>query len=166
MRPLSDPERRRLLTWSAIVCAIPLCLAPLAGRSSFELASEQAAFDARFAVPSLKAVWNEKPLTVARDPFLSEEPPGAYTTPAANGVVGMHVTAGAPTGFVLPGNHEAAAVTAIVTGASPRALIDDGEHVRVIRAGDMLAGSRVVRIDRSGVHLKNGTVVPLREESP
>ena len=163
LQPLNDRERRTLLTWSAVLCAIPLCLAPLAGRSSFELASERAAFDARFSPPSIDAVWNDKPVVVARDPFVPERKPVVNATPAQS-VIGMHVTQGQPIGFVVPSG--TMAVRAVVTGASPRALIDDGARVRVVGIGDMLAGFKVVGIDRGGVHLQNGTVMPLPEENP
>lgn len=178
MRPLDDGQRRRLLTWSALFCAIPLCLAPLAGRSSFELASEQAAFNARFSAPQLQNVWKDKPVAVARDPFVPEASTAhGGNEPAPGGsIVGMQVTQGASMGFVLPANRGAAGtplasaasgvptVTAVVTGPSPRALIDDGEHVRVVGIGDMLGGSRVRAIDGSGVRLQNGMLLALTED--
>lgn len=178
MRPLHEHERRRMLTWSALLCAIPLCLAPLAGQSSFELASEQAAFNARFSAPSLETVWNDKPVDVSRDPFMPEHGHNVALLPEPPGIVGMHVMQGAATGFVLPANRGAAGtpvqdgspipstVTAIVTGPSARALLDDGAHVRVVSVGDALAGSRIIAIDPSGVHLQNGTVMPLAEDNP
>ena len=179
MHPLDDAQRRRLLTWSALLCAIPLCLAPLAGRSSFELASEQAAFNARFEAASPQNVWSDKPVTVARDPFVPEAPAPALQNRdpvPATSVVGMHVTQGDSMGFALPANAGAGStrfgdnmpgivtVTAIVTGPSPHALIYDGEHVRVVGVGDMLVGSRVLAIDGSGLRLRNGTLLTLREK--
>lgn len=178
MHPLGDAQRRRLRTWSALLCAIPLCLAPLAGRSSFELASEQAAFDARFAAAP-QNVWSDKPVAVARDPFVPEPPAPTLENRepmTATGVVGVHVRQGDSMGFALPANTAAAAtrpgenlpgivaVTAIVTGPSPHALVDDGEHVRVVGVGDMLAGSRVLAIDGSGIRLQNGTLLTLTEK--
>lgn len=177
MLPVDEGERRRLLCLSAILCVIPLCLAPLAGRSSFELASEHAAFDKRFNGPSFDTVWNDKPVDVARDPFVAERALPVSTGPG-NGIVGLHVTQGQPIGFVLPPNSGASgtpvqgssvdlpSVTAIVSGSSPRALIDDGMHVRVIGIGDSLAGSRVLSIDGAGVHLRNGRVLVLGEDGP
>lgn len=162
MRPLDDARRRRLLTWSALCCAVSLCLAPIAGRSSFELAGERAAFNSRFTTPTLQPIWTPKPVSVARDPFMPE--------------AGMQVTQGDPLGFALPPNRGAAGtplqggafetprVTAVVTGALPRALIDDGTQVRVVAVGDMLAGSRVIAIDQSGVHLQTGAVLSVAED--
>jgi hypothetical protein len=177
LRPLNDAARRRMFAWSAVFCAVPLCLAPLAGRSSFELASERAAFDTRFNAPTLDAAWNGRPVDVARDPFMPEVHT-PRTLQADSSIVGMRVTQGEPTGWVLPANRGAAGaplidaavgavnVTAVVTGSSPRALVDDGTHVRVVSIGDALAGSRIAAIDGNGVHLQNGTVLALAQESP
>jgi hypothetical protein len=142
---------------------------PLAGRSSFELAGEQAAFNTRFMTPALQTVWNEKPIPVARDPFIPEAGGG-------ESVVGSQVTQGDPVDFALPANRGAAGtplqdpalgaprVTAVVVGPSPHALVDDGTHVRVVGIGDMLAGSRVTAIDAGGVHLQSGAAIGLAEE--
>lgn len=162
MHPLDEASRRRMLSWSAMLCVIPLCLAPLAGRSSFDVASEQATFEARFNSPALKVTWSQRPVSVARDPFVAER--GAQVSArAAAGVVGMHVTQGEPMGFTLPAHSLAVTVKAVITGASPRALVDDGTHVRVVGVGDILAGTRVISIDALGVHLQNGTLLVLAE---
>lgn len=177
MHPLDDAQRRRLLTLSAVFCAIPLCLAPLAGRSSFELADERAAFTARFSAPDLQSVWSDKPLSVARDPFVPEVAvqPAPADAAADSRVVGMHVTQGDSMGFALPGNRRAVgapsqgtaalpSITAVVTGPSPRALVDDGDRVRVVGVGDRLAGSRVAAISGAGVRLRNGLLLTLTED--
>ncbi len=174
MRQLDDAHRRRLLTWSAVCCGISLCLAPLAGRSSFELASEQAAFNTRFSTAALQPIWTPKPVSVARDPFIPEVY-GVNLPAPQDSIVGMRVTQGDPIGFTLPANRGAAGtplqdgdfapqVTAIVIGPSPRALIDNGTQVRVVAVGDKLAGSRVTGIDENGVHLQSGVVLGLTED--
>lgn len=165
MHPLDDAARRRALTWSALLCAIPLCLAPLAGRSSLEVASERATFDARFNAPTLAATWNDRPVNVARDPFIPETRPTDVPSPPPD-IVGMHVTAGQPIGYVASTPLSRSSVTAIVSGPSPRALVDDGVHVRVVGIGDILAGSRIVSIDGMGVRLQNGTLLGLAEDGP
>ncbi len=157
MRPLPDPLRRRCLQLSAFLCAIPLCLAPLAGRSSFELADRRSVLNERFNSPSLTATWKAQPVNVARDPFVPETTSYSQTDPAVP-VVGMHVTRGQPIGFTVPLNP---LVKAIVSGTSPRALIDDGSQVRVIGVGDTIGGERVLAIDRAGVRLQNGKVLAL-----
>ncbi|HKU66884.1 MAG TPA: hypothetical protein VJP85_03815 [Candidatus Baltobacteraceae bacterium] len=160
MRPLDDRLRRQLFAWSATLCAIPLCLVPLAARSSFEVASERAAFDARFSAPALRLTWNRPPVNVSRDPFVPEVRVEAGA-PAASGIVGVHVTQGQPIGFAGP----AAVVTAVVTGPSPRALVDDGARVRVVGIGDVLGSKRIVSIDAVGVHLENGVLLPVLESA-
>lgn len=167
MRPLHDARRRRALFCSALLCAVPLCLAPLAGRSSLELADEQATFDARFSAPALAASWRVKPVNVERDPFRPDGGSRSAAPPHDNGVVGMHVTQGRPIGFPLtPNTAQLSSVTAIITGSSARALIDDGSRVRVVGIGDALDGARVSKIDATGVHLTNGKVLPLTEDEP
>jgi hypothetical protein len=184
LQPLDDHRRRRLLTLSAMLCAVPVFLAPLAGRSSFELASEKAAFNTRFSNPSIPVVWNAPPVTVARDPFEPDgadilKPTGDYPAPpdGAN-VVGMRVQQGQSMGFVLPANRGASGtpvqdavfsiptVRAIVTGASSRALIEENGETLVVGIGDVVTGSPIVSVDSSGIRLKNGTVFALTEERP
>lgn len=166
MRPLDDTQRRRTLLCSVLLCVVPLFLAPLAGRSSLEVAGERAMLDARFSAPSLAATWSAKPVNVARDPFIPEVAKSAVA-PRAGAVVGVHVTQGQPIGYAAsPNQGPILGVVAIVTGASPRALVDDGSHVRVVGIGDVLDGSRILRIDRAGIHLVNGTVLALAEDEP
>lgn len=178
MRPLDDAQRKQVFTWSVLLCAVPLCLAPLAGRSSFELASEQAAFNARFSKAQPQNVWTDKPVAVARDPFVPQSiaaEPREKDSAATNSVVGMQVRQGDSIGYALPPNHGAEAalengnsgalsVTAVVSGLSPRALIDDGQRVLVVGVGDAVGGSRVLAIDRFGVRLQNGTLLSLTED--
>lgn len=147
MRPLHDGARRRLLCYSALLCAAPLFLAPLAGRSSFELRDEQAAYDRRFrAVAELKA--SSMAVSVARDPFVPDTPRGN----------GMRVMQGRPIEFIAPLK---TVVRAIVTGPAPRALVEDNGQARIVGAGDELGGVKVLRIDRSGVRLQNGVLLML-----
>jgi hypothetical protein len=161
LRPLNELDRRRLLTWSAVLCAIPICLAPLAGRSSFELAGEQAAFDERFRTPAPDPVWNDKPVAVARDPFVPEGAPVS-----APGIVSLDLPANFGAGASVRDVSQIPAVTGVVIGSSPRALIDDGTHVRVVAIGDLLAGFRIVAIDGAGVHLQNNVLIPLARNAP
>jgi hypothetical protein len=145
----------------------------LAGRSSFELATERAAFATRFTTPALETVWSESPVPVSRDPFIPEAPvehvSSAPPSVVRDGIVGMHVTQGDPIGFTLQTNRGTTGsprVSAIVTGASPRALVDDGTRVRVVAVGDTLAGARISAIDAFGVHLETGVVFGIAEDQP
>src|SRR6185437_1494457 len=162
MYPLDEASRRRMFAWSAVLCAIPLCLAPLAGRSSFEVAGERARFEARFSAPALEVTWHRHSVNVARDPFAVEKPVEGGPVTAA-GVVGVHVTQGQAIGYTVPGHGGAVRVTAVVTGVSPRALIDEGSGVRIVGVGDTLSGARIVGIDASGVHLQHGTLLALAQ---
>src|SRR5579864_4440369 len=87
--PLHDARRRKLLNVSALLCAIPILLAPIAGRSSFELASEQAAFNERFAPPAPPDDPSARPMPVSRDPFVPDRftavPPRASFSASCKG---------------------------------------------------------------------------------
>jgi len=168
LHPLDESTRRKIVACAAFCCAVSLCLAPLAGRTSFELARERRVLAARFRTPELDAPRRDQPVAVARDPFIAErdeDAPNREVPVAANeNVVGMRVMQGQPIGFAV--GYGVPQITAVITGTSPRALADDGAHVRVIAIGDSLAGSRVVSIDGAGVRLSNGTVLRLAEDRP
>jgi hypothetical protein len=73
-------------------------------------------------------------------------------------------------GVTLPPNAGAlgvpgsAVVRAIITGGGGRALIDLGGTVQVFAGGDRIGDQRIVSIDETGVHLSDGTVLPLAGE--
>jgi hypothetical protein len=52
-----------------------------------------------------------------------------------------------------------AAVTAVITGAHPFALVDDGGTTRVLTIGDRISGDPIVAIDANGVRLSSGTTL-------
>jgi hypothetical protein len=102
-------------------------------------------------------------VSVARDPFRGDTPqqaPNELHSSSSSAIVGMHVVQSTPMGIVAPG---AAEIRAIVSGVSPRALVDEGGHVRVVGPGDALAGSKIRRIDGSGVLLESGVLLKLVE---
>lgn len=172
MQPLDERVRRRLLTVSAMVCAIPSFLAPLAGRTSFELASERAAFNARFSSPHIMSPWSDSPLLIARDPFVAD---AVEKQPAAS-VTGMHVVQGQPTGFVVPASQGAPGIAvqdatleipllrAVATGKSSRAIVEEHGRARVVGLGDLIAGSPIVAIEPNGLRLKDGTTLTMTAE--
>ena len=184
MLPIDDRARRRLLVLSAMLCAIPSSLAPLVARSSFELSAERAAFNARFIVPSIPVAWNPRPVAIGRDPFIPDDRQDDASDnanpalPGAGGIVGMQVVQGQSIGFPLPSNRDLSGmslqdaafgvptVRAVVIGTSARALIEENGRARIIGVGDFIAGSRVIAIDRAGVHLKNNLVFALTEDRP
>jgi hypothetical protein len=153
LHPLDDGSRRKLFTFAVVCCSVPLLLAPLAGRSAFEVRGERDVLVQRFQETPLSPVPANASVTIDRDPFIADNPPGD--------VVGMHVIRGASTGIALPG---VPIVRAIVSGTSPRALIDENGHARVVQTGDPIAGSKIVSIRGDGIVLQNGVVLKLVEQ--
>jgi hypothetical protein len=164
LKPLHNGARRKLLACSAMICAVPVLLAPLAARSEFELPAEKAAFNGHFSVPRLPVIVYSRPVSAARDPFIPDAPAsgnrGDASLPfaAGGGIAGRRVVQGQPIGFEVP------VVRAIVTGLSPRALVEEDRQVRVVGVGDPIDGSRIVAIGANGVLLKNGMVLAVTEE--
>lgn len=159
MHPLHDNRRRILFYFAAVLCAIPLCLIPLAGRSAREV-RESRVLQARFAPRNADDGGRGSVVAVAHDPFVADRPVIRVSS-STGSVVGMRVVQGQPVGtFGVP------SVSAIATGASPRALVAEAGHVRVVAIGDTVAGSRVRSIDAKGVRLQKGTLLPLAQERP
>lgn len=157
MRAVSDFNRKRLLCMAAALCTTSVALAPLAGRSSFELTRERALYAERFSSPALPASTKRAAISRVRDPFVADAVPIAQGGMPLGGAVlnpvsGMRVVQGASTGFPLG----VPIVRAIVSGDTPHALVEDGGRVRVVGVGDALAGSLVASIDRQGIRLGNG----------
>jgi len=151
VRAIDDAYRKRLFTFSAMLCAIPLFLMPIAGRSSFEFEQERAAFSARFSAPPASIAWRTQQIPVSRDPFVPDP----------------HVQASTALDPALTNRADALAlVRAVVTGASPHALVEERGDVRVVGIGDPVAGSPVVAIDRTGLRLQNGAALPLEGQAP
>jgi hypothetical protein len=86
-------------------------------------------------------------------------PPPLLAIPPALGP--LPPNAGARDGLfpLLPVEH----VTAIVTGAHPFALVDDGSTTNLVTLGDRYHDERIVAIDSGGVHLESGTTVPVTQ---
>jgi hypothetical protein len=52
-------------------------------------------------------------------------------------------------------------VSAVVTGAHPFALLEEGSTARLLSIGDDHEGRRISAIDQNGVHLDDGTLLKL-----
>lgn len=143
MRPLIETDRRRLFGFSAVLCAAPLVLAPLAARSSFGITSGHRAFEASLELRMPVPV-KPRSFSVTRDPFVADAGTDPASVPTAS-------EAGAPV------------VRALVTGSVPYALLDAGGLLRIVRSGDGVAGSTVRSIDAGGVHLQDGRVISLAD---
>lgn len=76
---------------------------------------------------------------VERDPFISDRPPG-------------------PAGQIT--------VRAIVLGASPKALVDEGGDERIVGVGDAIAGGRITGMSSDGIALDDGRHIPFDGTSP
>lgn len=149
MRPIEEATRVRFLRLSAVLCAISLLLAPLAGRSALELRAERAIFTERLNPPDLH-VDDKKFVAVNRDPFAApvqhSEP--VVATPPASSTSGPLVAS-------------TIGVLAIVSGREERALVDEGGRARVVQPGDTIAGARILSIDAVGIHLDNGVLLAM-----
>jgi hypothetical protein len=155
---MDDRQRQRLLHIAAMLCALPLFLAPLAGRSAFEAREAHTVLIERLKADS-NLLQPDSPVRVLRDPFVSNtaQPIALSESIGAaprGGVVGMHVTQGTPIGIAAPA---APAVRAIVAGLDPRALVEVRGRVSIVGIGDEIDGSRVVRITANAIVLRNGT---------
>ncbi|MEA2784509.1 MAG: hypothetical protein QOF71_613 [Candidatus Eremiobacteraeota bacterium] len=121
-------------------------------------------------LPSVTALSHGTALTEViprRDPFAGGEAPAVRSSavppipqiPAA--LRPLPPNAGASgTGFPFsPVAGSTAAVTAVITGTHPFALIDDGGTTRMLTVGDRVAGEAIVAIDADGVRLSGGTAL-------
>jgi hypothetical protein len=79
------------------------------------------------------------------------------TVPAAIGP--LPPNAGAGGGPFPPA--PATRVTAVMTGAHPFALVDEGGTTRIVTTGDEFGGAVIAAIRIDGVHLISGAIVPL-----
>lgn len=158
MRPIGDAPRRALLCASALLCAGGGILIPLAAQSSFEAGAGRGRFVQRFAVDA----WQPPHVRAYPAPSIIRDPFALPRGTAAHDVSGMHVVQGASTGIAIPAS--SVRVSAIVTGDDTRALVEENGAVRVVRAGDKLAGSLVRDIGPTGVRLRNGTLIGIERE--
>ena len=62
--------------------------------------------------------------------------------------------------------HSSAAVTALITGPQPFALIDDAGTTRMLTIGDRFAGETIVAIDADGVRLSGGLTLTAPHARP
>ncbi len=143
------PERRMFAAIALALCVVPLCLAPLAGRSAKEMSTERALYEARFSQTPAPSATDSDPV---RDPFAGEETPApsASAGPAA----GIRTT---PAPVVI-------AVHAVVTGSAARALVEENGRVRIVEPGDALGNARVEAIVGDGIRLSNGTFISLSDK--
>lgn len=121
-----------------MLCALALCLLPVAGESALQIHTDQRTFDTRFAGTAVTPAPDES--LPARDPF----EPDIAQLPAA---------------VQLP--KETVAVHAIVAGSDPRALIEEAGRMRIVQVGDSVRSSTVRAITADGLMLADGSKLRL-----
>lgn len=90
-------------------------------------------------------------------------PAGLAPLPPNAGATGTPLSiahAGAPAASAAQPS-ETVRVTAIVTGAHPYALVDDGPTARLVTVGDRIGDDTVAAISAGGIRLAHGATVPL-----
>jgi hypothetical protein len=166
-----DPfSRGAVVTLCALCVAAALALAPIRARSSIDsahLAGPSAPVGAATAAVPIE--------TVVRDPFA--QPTTAAASPAravpasapepqarhfaTDGIEPLPSNVGNDVVPVVPGNApqpeaDTVAVTAVVTGAHPYAMVNTRGVHEIKGIGDRVDGSAVVAIDITGIRLQNG----------
>ena len=118
---------------------------PFAGGDAPARAGLSVAPQARVAVPAI--------------PALSQIPAALRALPP---------NAGAGDGafpFATAATRIVAAVTAVITGPHPFALVDEGGTTRMLGVGDRIDGQAIDAIDANGVHLSGGTTLAVARPS-
>jgi hypothetical protein len=139
MLALDDRSRCLLACSGAILASIGFALIPICGRSAMN-ATIQPANNAAKTSFTLRPA--ERNLVLARvyDPFARSLPsPASRPLPPPGAAPGLK-------------QHGHPFVRAIVAGAHPRALVEDGS-IRIVRIGDPVDGSNVVEIEPDGIVL-------------
>ena len=140
--------------------------------------------DPRPSVASLPAPTAPADVMPRRDPFAGGDAPtarpGAALPPAQIAAPAMPPLPQIPAALhPLPPNAGAgdaafpfatgprtgAAVTAVITGPQPFALVDESGTTRVLTVGDRIDGDRIVGIDANGVRLAGGRVLAVAHAS-
>lgn len=135
-----EAHRRHAFCAGIGLCAAAAFLAPLAGRSSLALSAGETPFARRFALPP-RVNAQAQQLRNVRDPFASEDVPGEQPK--------------------QPVKREGPIVRAIISGPSPRALVEDGGHLRIVEVGDRLGGAAIEAIAGGRVILTGGQTLVL-----
>ena len=122
---------------------------PVVSRSGFASSSPAAPIAASPAMPPLPPIPAGAGLPAAVGPLPPND--GASNTPF-------------PADSTPPGG-ETARVTAVVTGAHPYALVDDGT-MHLVTLGDRVAGDTVFAITSDGVRLQHGRLLHVSTATP
>ncbi|MDP9017364.1 MAG: hypothetical protein M3N19_03450 [Candidatus Eremiobacteraeota bacterium] len=165
IRPLEKASRRMMMVCSASLCVASVLLAPLTARSIGSVHAQGELATHKVEAPPLSDVMAPIRVVVRRDPFSADvltpdiREGHSEAMPAANALIGTRVQAGSLTGITLPG----LAVSAIVTGDHPQALVIEGDHSRILSVGDFLDGHKIRAITKHGLVLDDGSARLLAE---
>lgn len=136
---IDDRTRSLLFGASGVLCAVGLCLLPVAGQSALQIHTARQTLDDRLSgIPVTEPADDPVPV---RDPFASED------APQGNAAV-KPVRA-------------AVAVRAIIAGDDPHALVEEAGRIRIVQLGDPLRSATVRAITTQGLVLSDGTALRL-----
>ena len=106
-----------------------------------------------------------------RDPFAGGEPPAPgeapspVAAPGPSALVPLPPNAGAG-GVPFPFGGDSVHLRAVITGARPFALVEDGGATRLVTLGDALAGDAIAAITVAGVRLAHGRTIAVAPATP
>jgi len=153
MLPIRDETRRRCSVLAVASLVAGIATLPLTVRSAAIVPSARARLSTD--VPQAR----ETPVEIRRDPFRgdpsephTERPPTAPT--------------GAISRVALAPIADRPAVSAIVVGAHPFALLEDGGVSQLRTLGDRVGTHRIVAITLAGVRLDDGSLIALASGAP
>jgi hypothetical protein len=164
-RTITRACARRFLVAAALSCfAAAIVLTPSGARSQLALRPHDAAEAGPRVEPSLVAIAPARDAFAPRanldeelHPALLPKPPMPLPQLPRTPQTTLHLPAAQP---------PQTRVTAIATGSSPSAIVDDGGAARVVTIGDPLAGSIVSTINEDGIRLVNGRHLSLEPGTP
>jgi hypothetical protein len=154
VRALYTRQRHALLRCSALLCAGSLLLSPLTVRPSFQAEAETDSRVALRALPELPSRLEFPAVVITHDPFI---PSTAAALPVSEALSGGASSVAIPTTPV---------VRAVITGPTPKALVDIDGTPQVVGIGSELAGSVVRSISADAVNLENGHSLPFSGKQP
>lgn len=134
---LHDRQRGALFRWGVLAVVAASALGPLSGSPAGVRSRVGSALELRVDLEPLPRL-SFPSVRIGADPFAAK---------AANVAAGT-------------------VVRAVIFGETPRALIEIGNKEVIVGVGDIVAGVRVREIDDRGVHLSDGSFIPLRGTSP
>jgi hypothetical protein len=148
MLPIRDETRRRYSVLAVASLVAGIATLPLTVRSAAIVPSGRA----RVSTDKSQAL--ERPVEIRRDPFRGD-PSEPHTERPRMAPIGAFSRAALAPIADLP------AVSALVVGAHPFALLEDGGVSQLRTLGDRVGNHRIVAITLAGVRLDDGSFIAL-----